>query len=70
MKDIQSVIFNKTKFTPKTARLYLKEYNLYPLKRAHVTTNFIRYRMHDPRQYKDFITKDLKNGVEYIIGIK
>ncbi len=64
---IQSVIFEKDKYTVPEALAYLKHHNLKPIKAPHITEEYIRMRVDTPH-YKKYITKDLKNGIKAIIG--
>ncbi len=65
---LQSVIFNKKKFTSTSARAFLKRKKLKPIKRVDVTKNFLRYRIRPPWIFKSFITRKVGN-VQYIIGL-
>lgn len=47
---------------------WLKEHKLKPIKKAHITENFHRYRIIDPKMFNSFITKKLKNGISLVLG--
>jgi hypothetical protein len=68
--EIQSVLFDKNKWTKKTAHKWLDRHNLYPLKSAHTTLHFIRYRIENPKKYRRFVTKKLFRGIELVLGVK
>lgn len=71
MSEIHSVLFDNTKWTMTEARYWLKQSKLKPIKRVHITDKYYRYRIHDPRIYKRFITKKItKQGLIFIIGFK
>ena len=65
---LQAIIFNKNNWTVIEAKNYIKLNNFKPLKNPHITNNFIRFRLVDPKEFKHFITKSDKSGIEYIIG--
>lgn len=66
---IQSIIFEKNKWSNKTAKKWLRDNMYSPIKPVHATSNFLRFRLHNPELFKSFITKKLPNGIELIIGI-
>ena len=66
---IQSIIFDNTKWTPAKAKRWLKKHEHTPIKKAHNTENFIRYRMAEPMKDAKYITKKLGNGIELVIQI-
>lgn len=68
MSLVQAVLFEKEKFTPIKARSWLKRHNHTPIKRAHLTENYYRYRIMDPDKLMDFITQDLGEGVKLILA--
>ncbi len=68
MSQIQSVIFNSSRFTTDMARQWLKSNGLKPIKRVDRTNNSIRYRIKSPGFFKRFITKKTKKGISFVIG--
>ena len=64
---IQSVIFEKDKYTVPEAMAYLKHHNLKPIKAPHITENYIRMRVDMPH-FKNYITKSMGDGIKAIIG--
>ena len=42
---IQSIIFDKRKYSNSSALLFLKKHNYKPIKYVHSTDNFLRYRL-------------------------
>jgi hypothetical protein len=69
---IQAIIFDVDLWTPRRAETWLKKNAYIPIKSVHTTSDYHRYRLIDPDQFKHFYTqKDKKTlGIYYIIGIK
>lgn len=67
---IQSITFNKKYWDKGYSKLWLEANKIKPIKKAHVTKNFIRYRITSPNKYKRFITKKISKGINIIIGFK
>lgn len=66
--SIQSVVFDKKKWTPSMARRWLKSKSLPRIKRAHSTNKKYRYRVKDPARFRRFISKKTTKGITLIIG--
>lgn len=66
--NIQAVLFDNKKYTTSEARKWLHKHNLKPIKKAHKTINFLRYRINEPEKYKSFITKKISDNIQLIIG--
>ena len=49
----QAIIFLRNKHTAKDARKWLKKHDFKPIKRAHTTSNFHRYRIHEPEEFDE-----------------
>lgn len=64
---IQSVIFDKDKYSIMEANEYLKHHHLKPIKKAHITEHYIRMRVDLPH-YKHYMTKNIGDGIKAIIG--
>lgn len=65
---IQAIIFDKHYWTPKEASRWLHNNKYYPIKKEHETKNYFRYRIHNPKIFKKFITKRLPDHIELILG--
>ncbi len=67
---IQAVIFSKSEWTTNNARIWLKSHNIIPIKRVHKTKNYLRYRIVEPDQFKNYYMKTLENikGVRFVMG--
>jgi hypothetical protein len=69
---VQSIIFDKSKFTLEQARQFLKQ-NKYKDKGVDEKKKFWRFRQYNPltvkrKGYAHYITKPLENGIELIIA--
>jgi hypothetical protein len=67
---LHSVIFNKAEWTLKKANDWLNRYEIKPIKLVDKTLNYLRFRVRDPKEFKNFFTKDLGNGVKIVLGTK
>ncbi len=67
--ETQSVYFMDYTWTPSMARAWLKKHNLHPIKHVERNGHQLRYRIHDPSQYKRFATKELGNDIYLVLGI-
>jgi hypothetical protein len=67
--EVQSVTFHKNEWTPFKARLWLDN-NGYKSKKLDITENMLRFRQHAPSGYTQFATKQLPNGVNFVMGKK
>ena len=65
---VQSVIFDKNKYSVQDAYHYLKKHGLKNIKAPHITDQYIRMRL-EPPIYDNYITKQAGQvGIKYIIG--
>ena len=68
--EVQSVIFNKSKWTPKKAEEWLKKHNYktsFYGKKVDITANFYRYRQTAPK-YKSYRMKPIGNEIMLVLG--
>lgn len=63
---VQSVLFEKSKFTLKTARAWLKLHKHQGLD-VDVKPSHYRFRQFPPKKTYKYYTKKVDDGVEYII---
>ena len=70
MSEVQSYLFDKSRYTTKTARLWLHKYNKVPIKRVHVTDAYYRYRMKEPIRGKEKRTIIISEGIKAIIELR
>jgi hypothetical protein len=57
--ELQAVLFDKNNFTTTSARRWLKDHSLVPIKMVHKTKHYLRYRIRDPAQFNQFIEKPI-----------
>lgn len=69
--EIQSILFDKNKWTIPKAKKWLKKHD-YKYDDVRTTTNKIRFRQVEPNQFQEFRTLAFsdKYGVEAILGLK
>jgi len=65
--SVQTLIFSKDKFTPKTAKKWAKNHN-YKFGDVDITADSIRLRQQEPGEMKGFRTIDIRPGVQAVIG--
>ena len=73
MSIIQSVIFDKDKWTLTQAKGYLKKHGYkasFNGKSVDETKRFYRFRQANPKRFKNYFTKNLTKGVKLVIGNK
>ena len=70
MSQIQSIVFDRDKFTTAKARAFLQRNKLVPIKRVDKTKNKLRYRIKTPKLFKRFRVKKIKKGISLIFGFK
>lgn len=68
MSEIQSVLFDKKKWTIPTANEWLIYHNIKPMKMEHTTNRFYRYRIRDPTKFSRIRTIETRSGVYLLIG--
>lgn len=64
---IQAILFDKNKWDEKTASDWLKKHDHHPIKKVHITKNYLRYRLEQPSKFSNYITKKLDNGIDLVI---
>ena len=70
MTITQAVLFSKDMYDTTRARRWLMKHNIYPLKRVHITTNWLRYRIREPDyDHFEYRTKILTPGIKTIVAI-
>lgn len=68
MSKVQAVLFDKAIYTPTSAAVKLKMMGFRAIKKPHVTTNKIRFRLEDPSQFDHFATMKKSQGIELVVG--
>ena len=69
MSCVQSVLFNKDKYTPQEAKEWLKQHKFKHSKVDKRGKN-LRFRQADPDIYTKFRTKKSDDGISFVIGYK
>ena len=59
--SIHSVVFMADDWTAATARRWLKQHDLKPIKHVDKTANTLRYRIRPPYWFESFITKKIED---------
>lgn len=67
--EVQSILFQKSKYTLAQAKLWLKKHG-YTSTKVDETDEYYRFRQSEPSQYDHFATDDWKNGLKVIYGYK
>lgn len=69
--EVQSVIFDSSKFKGQQAVSWLREHNFKAPVKPDKTENYIRYRQHTPKRYKEFATMNVPGtkGVKFVLGV-
>ena len=67
--QLQSILFDRDSWDVNSAINWIHDNGFVIMKKPHITDNFIRFRQHEPNYNKyKYITKKLKDGIEFIIG--
>ncbi len=65
--EVQSVMFDKDKYSVKDAKRWLKKHN-FKNDDVDVKKTVIKFRQKNPKKYKDFFVKEIKSGIKFIFG--
>lgn len=68
MSKIQAVLFDRELYTAASASLKLKNMGFTAIKKPHLTTNKIHFRLEDPSNFDHFATLKKPHGIEFIVG--
>jgi hypothetical protein len=67
--NIQSIMFNKQIYSIPAVYDWLKYNDFKNIKPPHITKNFIRMRLRNPKIFKHFRIKEIDNGdIKMVIG--
>ena len=70
MPHVQAVIFKREYYNPDSARRWLKRHHYEPIKRVHITANYLRYRIREPDEDKyEYRMKAIDTGIKLVLGI-
>lgn len=64
---VQSIIFNKNRFTANEARKFLIDHNFHPIKPVDVTRHHFRFRLKNPDYLKRFAVKEITTGIKLVV---
>lgn len=70
MSQIQSVLFDKSYYSRKSSLNWLIKHKLKPLKSVHITKNYYRYRLKDPKKYKYFRIISITDNIKFVLGFQ
>lgn len=67
---VQAVIFKKRWYTPDKARSWLSRHNYIPIKRVHITSHYLRYRIKEPYLFESFFMINANDAgtIKLVIG--
>lgn len=68
MSSIQAVLFDRNYWDLKQTFEWLYNHHIYPMKKAHITNNYIRYRIQLPNKFNRLRTISTNDGIKFIIG--
>jgi len=66
IKEVQSVIFNKNKFTLKSATKWIMNHG-YTIGRVDITKNYFRFRQFNPHKNKKYRIKTLTDDIKLVL---
>lgn len=69
ISKIQSILFNKNKYSKERAEKWMTKHNLVPILPVDDLNDNYKYSVADPEAFKKFITKD-KGNIKVVIGVK
>jgi hypothetical protein len=67
--QVQSIVFDKSEFTIKQAKKWLKQHN-YKISNLDKTETTLRFRQEDPDNYNDFRVKNITPSIMLVLGFK
>jgi len=67
--EIQAIIFSKKKWTVPSSQNWVYSHGYKPITNVRITDNYIRWRLRDPKKYRQFVIKPIGKNIKYIYGI-
>ena len=67
MSFVQAVLFSRDLYDTNRARRWLFRHKFSPIKRVHITTNWLRYRIREPEDKYEYRLKVLTQGIKVVI---
>ena len=69
MSHIQAILFSRDLYDTNRAKRWLSKHKFSPIKRVHITTNWLRYRIREPEEDTyEYRMKVLSKGIKTVIG--
>lgn len=65
----QAILFRKDTFTKSKAEKWLKDHNYTPIKKVHITNDYLRYRLREPNSAVPMRIISLTKGIRMIVMI-
>ncbi len=69
-EEIQAVLFDNKMYNTRSAERELRKMGITPMKKVHKTTDKLRYRIKDPKNFQKLRTKPTNKGITIIIGFR
>lgn len=63
---VQSIHFKKALWTVKGAKKWLRDNQIKPMKKEHLTENEIRFRIINPDPNCEYVSKEIEKGIIFI----
>lgn len=69
---VQSVTFDKSQWTPRQAKSWLKKHGHTYQEKVDETEHRLRFRQDNPRLYNEYVTKELPGdvGIQLVLGLR
>lgn len=67
MSKVQAILFPIDRYTAKEARDWLESHNYKPIKKAHITDNYRRYRIREPNPKHTSRTIVFGKGIRAVV---
>ena len=65
---VQAILINKHNLNKREAKKYVKKMGYDPIKKAHETENYYRFRINDPNLFDIFSTVKINDIVTIVFG--
>lgn len=67
MSKVQSILFDKNYWNIRNIVDFLYDHDFEPIKGMHITNNYYRVRIKHPLKNKSYRTKNISEGLKFII---
>lgn len=65
--EVQAVLFVKSRYNEASSKSWLKHHNFVPIKKADITTNFIRWRIREPQRGATYAVKKITPSINLVL---